>query len=151
MARVFSLDANRHSRLVAALGNQGKDAIFDRLLDPTKKTQRLIYPKPYAALLEAIDAIDKAQRDAKFNAFLDQWYPSMKRAYWYDSHELDGAYFGYWAVEAAGIVVAYGFDDSAFRGHDDYPSGLTDFGENAGTNEFEMTIAETARKGGNDV
>ena len=55
----------------------------------------------------------------------------MEKASWHNSHfdmrEEGGAYFGYWAIEAAAAVYLLELDDRSFRDHIVYPKDLVDY------------------------
>src|SRR5205807_8050126 len=42
--------------------------------------------------------------------FLKSWYKNLKDTYWYECHKRPqgGGFFGYWSMEAAGAVKAFG-------------------------------------------
>ncbi|MFV8577711.1 PoNe immunity protein domain-containing protein [Ralstonia pseudosolanacearum] len=65
------------------------------------------------------------------NAYLENWYASMRGIDWHDSHldlsEERGLYFGYWAIEAAALAYLLELDDSPLREHIVYPKDLVDF------------------------
>ena len=67
---------------------------------------------------ESLDDIKKYCKD---------WFPSLKKAPWHNSHlrmtETDGDYFGYWAFEAGAVVYLLELDDSTID-HMVYPKDL---------------------------
>lgn len=129
LALIFEVDTALLGRLVKCIGNAGRDNLLERLLAtrlPDKpQTSRLAWPKQYQALIEAIDAPAEA-KPALFERFLKGWYASMRDAYWYENHKGPdgGGFFGYWCIEAAGVVSAFGFDDRLFRDMPYYPRDL---------------------------
>lgn len=122
------------ARLIALIGNEGQDQLYERLIatqvQGRKQAQALLHPKPYALLYEAIDEPVKADRDKLLLKFMKAWYPSMHRTYWHDSHKGKdgGGYFGYWCFEAAGVVRAFGIDDTVIRDDPYYPKDMAAFG-----------------------
>lgn len=129
-------------RLVALVGNEGQDALLDRII-ATRTTERrigasLCYPKPYARLVEAIDA-PRSQQASLLAKFVEGWYGSIgaatkfgrdkqavahKEPYWHRYHLLVGGYFGYWCLEAVAVAKVFGLDDSQCIGHPHYPGDL---------------------------
>jgi len=128
LALIFEVDDHLFERLVASIDNSGTDRLFDRLVGTRIKhhsqAERLVYPKPYKLLLDSIDAAPEDQAEL-MKQFLKNWYPNMKKTYWYDRHlRLRAGFFGYWCIEAAGAVKAFGIDDTAFRNMSYYPGDL---------------------------
>jgi hypothetical protein len=116
-------------RLVDELNNEGRDALFDRLvstrLPRPALAQQPMYPEPYEPLVRAIDARGNESRARLIRDFLDRYYDGMGDAYWYDSHRTDEAgFFGYWCFELAAIVKALHIDDTAFADNIYYPRDL---------------------------
>lgn len=126
-AYVFGLDEGLWLRLVACIGNAGKDLLVERLIlqrlpwlaAERPVATRLVYPKAYQPLYDALDAPSAAQ-SALLTTFLQGWYKHMKKAYWYNAHK-EGGFFGYWAWEAAGVTVAFNLDDTRYRDLPYYP------------------------------
>lgn len=128
-------------RLLVLIGNEGKDALLDRVIASRELNRQigtqLCHPKPYQRLLKAIDA-PAAKQASLLKDFVDHWYaeldrpakrgmPAMyRRPYWYKYNDNleGGAYFGFWCVEAAAVVKAFGLDDSLCLGHPNYPGDL---------------------------
>lgn len=124
------LDAERSQLDLAiqGLNNQGRDAIFDRLLACCKPASSpaaaVLFPNPYALLVQALDAPAQA-RPALIEQFLAVYYDGMSGAYWYNTHEADDTgYFGYWCFELAAFVKLLGIDDTAFADRVYYPRDL---------------------------
>lgn len=132
-------------RLLALIGNEGEDALLDRIIatrSPHRKIgSSLCFAKPYGRLLAAVDApVDK--QGLMLREFVDHWYEDLgaigragraKQAvpyahpYWYkhgNENFEGGAYFGRWCVEAVAAVKAFGMDDSRCLGHEHYPGDL---------------------------
>lgn len=132
-------------RLMALVGNDGEDALLDRVIavrTPDRKIgERLCYPKPYARLLEAVLA-PQTQQPKLLRKFVENWYTELdrpakkgqpaatamyERPYWlkYGNQNFEGgAYFGRWCVEAVAAVKAFGLDDSLCVGLEHYPGDL---------------------------
>jgi Domain of unknown function (DUF1911)/Domain of unknown function (DUF1910) len=128
LAMIFDVGHEVFAKLLQAIGNEGRDMLFERLIGtrvPNRpKANVLIWPKPYEHLLAAADGGSKAPK--LMEQFLKTWYSSLKKCYWYDNHKgpKGGGFFGYWSIEAAGVVKAFGIDDGAFREMRYYPKDL---------------------------
>ncbi len=142
LALLLDIPECQWQRLIALVGNEGKDILLDRLIatrSPERKIgSELCFPKPYARLLAAMDAPQGKQAKLLRN-FLDHWYTELgqfskqtrvpqlnpyKQPHWYNfaKHNLEGgAYFGQWCLEAAAAAKAFGLDDSQCLGHRHYP------------------------------
>jgi Domain of unknown function (DUF1911)/Domain of unknown function (DUF1910) len=123
-------EASLFDRLLALIGNEGQDALYERLVATQRPgrtaADKLLYPKPYQPLFDAIDEPDKADRDKLLKKFIKAWYPRMRGTYWHDNHKGKdcGGYFGYWCFEAAGVVRAFGMNDAAIRDDPYYPKDM---------------------------
>lgn len=132
-AYLFNLDEALWLRLVACIGNAGKDLLVERLILhrlPWLAAQRpvatqLVYPKAYQSLYDALDAPPAGQATL-VATFLRGWYKHMKKVSWHGTHK-QGSFFGYWAWEAAGITTAFGLDDSTYRDLPYYPKDAVAF------------------------
>lgn len=133
LALLFEVDDELFGRLLDLLDNEGEDELYERLVAaraPGRREARaLLYPKPYKLLLRAADA-PAGEREQFVAEFLRVWYPSMKDAYWHETHKGaerpdGGGFFGYWCIEAAGAVKAFDIDDTTFREMRYYPKDLT--------------------------
>ncbi|VVM90535.1 hypothetical protein PS631_02820 [Pseudomonas fluorescens] len=145
LALTLDIPDEQWLRLLALIDNEGEDILLDRVI-ATRSPQRrigtvLLYPKPYARLLAAVDA-PPGQQGALLKGFVAHWYAEVgsgarsgtkkqaapfKHPYWYrygDENFAGGAYFGRWCIEAAAAVKAFGLDDSLCRGHEHYPRDL---------------------------
>jgi hypothetical protein len=126
-------DAPLFDRLLALIGNEGKDQLYERLVATQrpgrKPADKLLHPKPYLPLYRAIDPQPKAERAKFLDKFISAWYAGMKGTYWHDSHKGKdgGGYFGYWCFEAAGVVRAFKLDDTVMRDSVYYPKDLVDY------------------------
>jgi hypothetical protein len=121
-------------RTLACIGNEGQDLLFERVAtrlvsnvvrEPAKK---LLYPKAYQPLYDALDA-PIGQQAALVQQFLKHWYKRMRNTGWHDAHKAPkgGGFVGYWCWEAAGVAHAFGIDDSSFRELPYYPKDMADF------------------------
>lgn len=132
LALLFGADDGLFGRLLALVGNDGRDELYERLVAaraPGRAEARgLLYPRPYELLLGAASA-PPGRREDLVAEFLRAWYPSLKDAYWHESHRGPdgGGFYGYWAVEAAGAARAFGADDAPFREMPHYPKDLAGF------------------------
>ncbi|WP_446808823.1 PoNe immunity protein domain-containing protein [Methylomonas sp. 2BW1-5-20] len=126
LAIALNVDETKFIRLINCIGNIGKDALFERLVATRVKSRpiasTLVFPEIYQSLYEAIDATEP-ERSKLVCQFLTGWYENMKPTYWYDCHKgpEGGGFFGYWALEVAGVVKAFDIDDSAFCDFAHYP------------------------------
>jgi Domain of unknown function (DUF1911)/Domain of unknown function (DUF1910) len=129
-------------RLLALIGNEGEDLLLDRIIASRQRARRigevLCHPKPYARLQAAIDA-PQARQAGLLADFVQHWYAELDREplpgreeatrmytrpSWYRFHEYEGAYFGYWCIEAVAAVKAFGMDDAQCLGMPNYPGDL---------------------------
>lgn len=115
-------------RMLKIIGNEGEDALFDRCVSrrlPGRKIgEKLLYPRPYQPLFDALDA-PKEKQATLAARFLKNWYEGCKRTYWHNSaRDENSGYFGFWSFEAALVVRLWDIDDSAFAAHPNYPRDL---------------------------
>ncbi|MGO8692754.1 MAG: PoNe immunity protein domain-containing protein [Rectinemataceae bacterium] len=131
LAILLNTDAALFNRVLACIGNEGKDKLFE-IIVAKKAPGRLagtgmIFPKPFQALYDASTA-NESDAPKVISEFLKVWYPSMGQlgVYWHDNHKgpEGGGFFGYWCLEAAAVVKAFGIDDSDFRDLRYYPKDL---------------------------
>ncbi|MYN18765.1 DUF1911 domain-containing protein [Rugamonas sp. FT107W] len=122
--------------LIANSAYDGKDAMYEELITHDMPDRPYLdtwyHQVPYIHLLNATDDESSEGKISQLEQYLKIWYKSMQKATWHDSHlnmseEGCGAYFGYWAIEAAAIVYLYNINDSSFRDHIVYPKDLVDF------------------------
>lgn len=103
------------------------DKIFTLLGHPPKTpSDKLVFPKMYTPLLAVMEAV-LYERPALMKKFVEGWYKSMKPAAWYNTDGPDsgeGAYYGYWCIEAALIVRLMNIDDSSFCDNIYYPADI---------------------------
>lgn len=130
-AILFRVDDSLWQRLLNCIGNEGRDSLFEALVatrSPNRKKARgLLHPTIFQTLFDAIAANGEA-RNELVERYLKGWYKALRNTYWVDCHKgpKGGGFFGYWAVEVAGVVKAFGMDDSAFREMPHYPRDLLD-------------------------
>ncbi len=98
--------------VLAVTGEQGKDALLDKIAIALGDTQReqantLYYPDIYQTLYDAINA-DTDQHPVLINQFIQTWYEKLEGlADWHDSHNIDcefeytDYFIGYWCFESA--------------------------------------------------
>jgi hypothetical protein len=125
-------------RLLECMEYNGQDLLFERLVAAGKvavahkPAKKLLYPKVYQPLYDALDAsVD--QQPKLVQQFLQNWYKRIKNVGWHDAHKGPGGggFFGYWCWEAAGVAHAFGIDDSSFRDLPYYPKDLADHAQPA--------------------
>lgn len=129
-------------KLLSLAGNEGEDALLDRIIASRQSDRKigkeLCYPRPYGRLFDVVNSPPDAQPRLLLD-FLNHWYVELgcpqgegaseapavcTRPYWYNYHELEGGYFGYWCIEAVAAVKAFGVDDCLCLGHPNYPGDL---------------------------
>ena len=129
-------------RLLKLMGNEGEDALLDRVIasrQPGRKIgTTLCHPKPYHRLLDALLA-PVSEQPTLLHGFVSHWYAELDRPpkkglaritamydrpYWYEYANIEGAYFGFWCIEAVAAVKAFGMDDSLCLGLPNYPGDL---------------------------
>lgn len=132
LALLLHVETAVFARLVAAIGLNGQDYVLEwlaaRRLPGRPTTTRLLFPKTYARLRDAMQAPRDIQT-ALLQGFLAAWYESLDTV-WYNihAHRLDSAGFtGYWCWEAAAVAYALGADDAPLRPLPYYPTDLADF------------------------
>ena len=142
LALALDLPDSQWMRLLMLIGNEGEDALLDSVIASRQRGRRigagLCHPKPYQRLWDAAKA-PAAQQARAMADFVGSWYADFDRApkaglsrltnvnerpYWYEYHTVEGAYFGYWCVEAVAAVKAFSLDDSLCLGLPHYPGDL---------------------------
>ena len=126
-ALIFKVEDALWDRLLACIGNEGRDELFEALVATRTKGRKqangLLHEKIFRPLFNAVSANGES-RDALVKRHLKDWYEALRNAYWHDSHkgsEGGGGFSGYWAVEVAGVVKTFNMDDRAFRDMPYYP------------------------------
>lgn len=142
LALALELEEPHWQRLLQRMGNEGQDALLDRVI-ATRQTGRalgtaLCHPRPYARLLAVLDSPQNDQ-PALLREFVTHWYAELdrpprkgqsrltnleERPDWYGSHEGASSYFGYWCVEAVAVAKAFGVDDTLCLALPHYPGDL---------------------------
>jgi hypothetical protein len=141
-ALALEIPDDQWRRLVALMGNEGEDALLDRVIASRDRDRRigtgLRHPKPYRRLLDAVNA-SPADQPRMLRLFVENWYVELDRPpkkggvtaiydrpYWYGFAENieGGAYFGFWCVEAVAAARAFKLDDSLCLGLPHYPGDL---------------------------
>ncbi len=130
LALCVQMDKAYLSHMISLINNSGKDALLDRFVEAigagtNLSADKLMFPKQYARLLQAIDA-PPAEQAELLKKFVDGWYKGNRTvAAWYENHHGDDTgYVGYWCFEAALAVKLFGLDDSQCRSHPHYPGDL---------------------------
>jgi len=142
LALTLEIPGDQWRRLLALIGEEGKDHLLDRVIvsrSPSWKVgEELLHPRPYAMLLEAIDA--PSERQGKLlRKFVNNWHKGLnrrgrERPYWYHWCDFNkrplsmGIYFGLWCIEAAAAVKAFGLDDRLCLECRHYPADLIEDG-----------------------
>lgn len=111
--------------------NHQKDGLVERLLGFAINDRDAAYSKctrnlPYAKTLK-IFAAEKNNRPALMKDYLDEWYSASRREPYYDSHQRDTSFSGYWSWEAAAITCVLDIDDSSYCDAKFYPADLVAF------------------------
>ncbi len=139
LALTLDVPDEQWNRWVALMGNEGEDALLDRVIASRQLDRKLgdtlCFPKAYKKLFDVVMALVE-QRPTLLRAYLDSWYAGLKNAghpsfphshrtpYWYNFGEGDiegGAYFGCWCLEAVAVAKAFNIDDSLCLDHPNYP------------------------------
>ena len=142
LALALEVPQTQWQRLLALIGNEGEDALLDSVIASRQPGRRigssLCHPKPYQLLWDAART-PVGRRSRALADFVNQWYAGLEcppkaglsrltnaheRPYWYEYHTIDGAYFGYWCVEAVAASKAFKLDDSLCLGLPHYPGDL---------------------------
>lgn len=139
LALTLEIDESDWQRLIVLLGNEGEDELLDRVI-ATRQPERkigvsLCHPKQYRDLLATVQS-PRDQQSALLAEYVGSWYAKFEkppkkglsrvtnlheRPYWYDFDQYDGAYFGFWCIEAVAVVRAFDIDDSLCLGLLNYP------------------------------
>ncbi len=143
LATTLEVDEHDWCRLIALIDNEGEDRLLDRVIAQRQRERKigsaLCYPGPYARLLEAIDSPSREAGALALKAFVEGWYEALGKVQkpgpssfrhqsqppaWYRSDRIEGAYSGFWCLEAVAAVKAFGLDDQHCRGLRNYPGDL---------------------------
>jgi Domain of unknown function (DUF1911)/Domain of unknown function (DUF1910) len=142
LALALDLPQVQWQRLLKLMGNEGQDALLDRVIAARQPGRpigtSLCHATPYQRLLNAVTAPAQL-RPVLLHDFVTHWRAELQRApakglspraavhdqpYWYGYDKADGAYFGFWCIEAVAAAKAFDIDDSACLGHPHYPGDL---------------------------
>jgi len=124
-----------HVARIIEHNNSRMDAMLERMLsfyvpgrdtNLTKCTRHL----PYFKTLKIFNASPEA-RPGLMAEYLKEWYAASRREPYYDSHNRDTSFKGYWSWEAAAITFLLDIDDSSYRNAEFYPADLVDFARRA--------------------
>lgn len=113
----------------------GTDTLYEDLFSYELKDRfdvdEWYHDKPYRDIINSFYRDTPEESISDVQKYLKVWYASMEKAFWHNSHldmrEEGGAYFGYWAIEAAAVVYLLELDDRSFRDHIVYPKDLVDY------------------------
>lgn len=144
LAFTLKISDEQWRRLLALVGNEGKDALLDLVIASRQSERKigrtLCFPRPYQGLLDVVQA-PEAQRSKLLRDYLDVWFQSLNNSghssfpndhrspYWWnfcDDVELGmkGGYFGCWCIEAVAVARAFKIDDTLCLDHPNYPGDL---------------------------
>jgi len=124
----LGMDKSYIQQALELIDNTGQDGLLDRIAVALGDTDRSVVSgvlyKQHAPLLEALDG-PEARRAAAVKKFLDGWYKGSRNVYWHGNDKGDDTgYMGYWAFEAALVVILFDIDDASFRDNVYYPRDL---------------------------
>jgi hypothetical protein len=113
----------------------GRDSLYEDMLAFEMKGRFDVdkwYHESYRDLINTMYGDTDDEVVADFESYIKNWYKSLAKAPWHDSHleiedDMCAGYFGYWAIEAAAIAYLIDIDDSSFREHLVYPKDLVDY------------------------
>ncbi|GAB2772809.1 hypothetical protein HNQ93_000820 [Hymenobacter luteus] len=133
IALLLHVDADVFRRLADAIGAAEQDYVLEwlisrRLPERLPTTTKLLFPKTYARLRDALQAPPDLQPQL-LRSFLAGWYESLDTT-WYNihAHRLDAAGFtGYWCWEAAAAAYSLCLDDTELQTMRYYPKDLADY------------------------
>lgn len=137
LAILLVIDQDDLERLIALIGNDGHDALYDRLtalcIPRCLATTKLLHPRPYEFLYSALDTHGN-DRDQMITRFLKGYYRGMRRTHWHDRHLYPTTgFFGYWCFELAAFVKALRIPDQSFADNIYYPRDLVTWSESCRT------------------
>ena len=133
----YLLSIDLSDRVLDRIPFSGQDMLIDRLVHCFRRsiqpTQKILFPKLYAPLLEALGQYGQDKRDGLFRVFIEQYFSGLEYydASWCGSHKEEDPnrfyHFGYWVFELGALIVDIDWDDSEFRDHPIYPIDLVDW------------------------
>ncbi|MFK3774149.1 PoNe immunity protein domain-containing protein [Pseudomonas sp. NPDC089406] len=124
--------------MIDAGGYSNSDVLYEDLVRkilPGRFEVDEFYFFAYASLIESVYAHSAEEASGALKRYCAGWYAGFDdaQAHWYDAHltmdDTDGAYIGYWALEAAAIAYLYNIDDSDVV-HMVYPRDLVEYARN---------------------
>nr|WP_246276451.1 PoNe immunity protein domain-containing protein [Curtobacterium albidum] len=131
VARCVGVGPALTERLVGIVNaGGGADPVLAQLLGIEPVRDTVWHKRPFQNLATASTAKpDRAV--AALDRYLQAWQKNISFIWWAPALQaVQGdrfaKYFGYWAWEAAGLVVARGFDDTSLRSSPFYPADLVD-------------------------
>ncbi|WP_022825204.1 PoNe immunity protein domain-containing protein [Hymenobacter norwichensis] len=133
IALLLHVEVDVFRRLADAIGVTGQDYVLEwlvsrRLPERRPTTTKLLFPKTYARLRDALQAPPDLQPQL-LRSFLAGWYESLDTV-WYNihAHRTDAAGFtGYWCWEAAAAAYSLGLNDTELQPMRYYPKDLADY------------------------
>ncbi|AXR00025.1 PoNe immunity protein domain-containing protein [Pseudoalteromonas piscicida] len=131
-AYCLNMGKDYYLQLLELIGNQGQDALFDKIAIALGDTDREIaadtlFKKRFDKLYKVVEGSPE-QRPALAKSYMEAWYVLEESP---DIHLLDNdAYDGYWCWEIALVVKLFNIDDSSFIDHPYYPKDLVHWQEN---------------------
>lgn len=170
LAITLNVTGEDWSRLVKLMGNEGEDALLDRVIsfrDPDRTIgNSLCFPKAYRSLLDVTEAPRELQ-PVLLRQYLDGWLAGLKDAgspsfpkahrtpWWWNAcvdtnRSINGGYYmGCWCIEAAVVAKVFDIDDSICLDHSHYPGDLLEDGRSPryGDKEMEKEKMELNGKG----
>lgn len=97
--------------------------IINARRNQTSDHNSVILPELYQQPLE-ITKMPKLQAEITMKKYLDNWYRLRQHSPWFDSHNKELSYKGYWSWESAAITKIMQLDDSSFKDNPYYPYDL---------------------------
>lgn len=98
----------------------------------------VLFSNPYFELSNVFVTQNNKVSCKHLNKFLKKWYKDLSGVPWHDTHKAEGGYYGYWAFEAACVVILLEIEnDTEFHEFLYYPKDLIEF-----YNTFEPSSAE---------
>ncbi|WIE65759.1 DUF1911 domain-containing protein [Curtobacterium sp. MCLR17_036] len=130
VARCVGVDPVLLGRLVGVVAAAGgADPVLGVLLGVEPVRDSVWHKRPFQNLLTAAEG-EPARAEAALLRYVQAWEKNISFIWWAPALQaVQGdrfeTYFGYWAWEAAGLVVARGLDDTALRSAPYYPVDLS--------------------------
>lgn len=134
LAAVLKAPAAQREELVRLINSTGQDALLDAMIKKLvpaaeRATIQLKHANLVKPLYAATQAATQQDQANHLRQLLSTWYSSRSELYWHDNHKGPdgGGFFGYWALEAAGVVTLFGIDHGPIRDMPFYPEDLVEF------------------------